>query len=176
MKQLVAMISLLGICMAAAPLARPEEPPLPGPPGPGGAEAREILENLKVWHLTRELEITPELGARFFPLLHELERVREEQRRRREELIGELRQALELPQEQRAARIEELMSRLDEQQEAARKAERQARARLLQELSLEQQAKFLIFEQDFPRYVRKTMRRLEQRRRMAGPRQSHGTH
>ncbi len=152
---LVALILSAGIGQAQPP---------PEPPGPDGAPAAEVLENLKVWHLTRQLKITPEQGARLFPLIQAQDRLLETHRQDHDQLAQRAKIALDLPPETRDAELQRLLAEWESGRQNFREQEDDLQQKIMGELSLEQQVRYLIFLKEFPQQVRKTMNEMRHRR------------
>lgn len=149
-----------------------------GPGGPGGMpfegdespppfekreEIRKRIELIRMWKLTEELDLTEETGAKLFPILHKYDEKRTELLRERHDIMNELRKALENVATS-DEEIEAAMDKLDENALAASDLIRQQRQDLKGVLSPRQQAKFVLFQREFHREIRKIIAEARHRR------------
>ena len=140
-----------------------DEPP---PPLEKREEIRKRIELIRMWKLTEELDLTEETGAKLFPILHKYDEKRTELRRERHEIMNELRRALENVATS-DEEIDAAMDKLDENALAVFDLIRQQRQDLKGVLSLRQQAKFILFQREFHREIRKIIAEARHRRRGA---------
>jgi len=149
-----------------------------GPGGPGGMlfkgdesppplekreEIRKRIELIRMWKLTEELDLTEETGAKLFPILHKYDEKRTELLRERHDIMNELRKALENVATS-DEEIEAAMDKLDENALAASDLISQQRQDLKGVLSPRQQAKFVLFQREFHREIRKIIAEARHRR------------
>ena len=134
------------------------------PKSPGVPEGKRLIETIKIWKMTEALNLDEDQAAKLFPKLAQLEASRREfhgrQRLLRDELIELLKQ--------RPLRDEEIKMRLDQLDRAEtdfRGHEQVVRGGLRSILSLEQQARFALFEDRFETEMRSVIQDLRQRRR-----------
>ena len=156
------------------------QPPREGKPGgPGGQafegdeplppfekreEIRKRIELIRMWKLTEELDLTEETGAKLFPILHTFDEKRRELHKERHTIMNELRKALENVATS-DEEIEAAMDKLDENALAVSDLLRQQRQELKGVLSPRQQAKFVLFQREFHREIRKIIAEAREKRR-----------
>ena len=145
----------------SSPAFRDEEPP---PPPEKREEIRKRIELIRMWKLTEELDLTEETGAKLFPILHKYDEKRMELHKERRNTMNELRKALKDEATSDEA-IQEVMNKLDKNTLTASDLTRQQREELKGILSPRQQAKFVLFQREFHREIRKIISEARERRR-----------
>lgn len=155
-----------------SPAFRGEVPPahLEGDEPPPSREKRQKIrkqiELIRMWRLTEELHLTEETGAKLFPILRTYDEKRITLQKERQNIMDQLRKALQdeaTPDEA----IEATMETLDNNASAVSDLLRQQREELKGILSPRQQAKFILFQRDFHREIRKIIAEARERRRRA---------
>ncbi len=125
-----------------------------GPPfGERREEIRKKIEAIRIWRLTEELKLDEKTAARFFPAISGLAQKRNELMRENMEAQRELRLYLEAgkPDEKK---IKAALGRLENiHHETAKLAERELDI-TKDHLTVEQQARYYLFQQDFQREMR----------------------
>jgi len=123
-------------------------------------DPREIIENVRIYRMTKELDLSSEQAIRFFPELKEFQQVEHVFQDEKTRILNALRDRLE-----RGSSDQEILSLLGEYE----KAHRDRLTRLIEHtkemfkiLSPRQQAKFLIFQDDFNREIREMIKRIKQ--------------
>ena len=154
----MALATILSTCPS---LAGPPPPP-EGPPGfeaPGdfpSPEARERvrkrIETIRLWKLTEELELDEATAARLFPLLSRYDRERHGVEEGIRESMAEMRNALGSGQ---SGRLAELIDGLESGHRELQGLKDREFQEIRSVLSLEQQAKFILFTQQFGRQMRR---------------------
>lgn len=114
-------------------------------------DPRVIIEEVRIYRLTQELDLTSEQATRLFPKLHELRKAERDVRKERIHLLSQLRNLLrgdasnqkiqEVIKQYQATHIK----RLEQEVENLKEMEKI--------LTPKQQAKFLIFEEEFRREI-----------------------
>lgn len=160
--------------LASGAMAQSPAPPASKPPGV--PEGRRLVETIKIWKMTEALNLDEDQAAKLFPKLTQLEASRREFHRRQRILRDELAELIK----QRPLREEEIKARLDQLDRTEvdfRVQEQAIRGGLRSVLSLEQQARFTLFEDRFETEMRRVILDLRQRRRglPPGPGQSVGS-
>jgi len=152
-------------------------PPLEGDESPPSREKRQQIrkriELIRMWRLTEELDLTEETGAKLFPILRTYDEKRIALQRERHNIMDRLRKALEdeaTPDEA----IEATMETLDNNASAVSDLLRQQREELKGVLSTRQQAKFILFQRDFHREIRKIIAEARERRKRAKGEETQG--
>jgi Spy/CpxP family protein refolding chaperone len=136
----------------------------PPPPFEKREEIRKRIELIRMWKLTEELDLTEETGAKLFPILHKYDEKRMKLHKERRNTMNELRKALEDEAATDEA-IEAAMDRWEKRAFAEFDLMRQQREELKGVLSLRQQAKFVLFQREFHREIRKIISEARGRRR-----------
>jgi Spy/CpxP family protein refolding chaperone len=126
-------------------------------------DPRVIIEKVRIYQLTKELDLTSAQAEQFFPKLHELRKVEETLRERRMTLLSELRNLvhseasnqdiLETIKQYEAAHIKQIEQEVEHMKE------------IESILTPMQQAKFLIFEEDFMRDLLRMIKAVKEHRR-----------
>jgi len=150
------------------PLLKGDEPP----PAPGGnepppfekrEEIRKRIELIRMWKLTEELDLTEEIGAKLFPILHKYDEKRMALHKERRDIVNQLRKALENEVSSDEA-IEAVMDILEKNTLAELDLIRQQRKELKGILSPRQQARLILFQREFHREIRKIIAEARERR------------
>ena len=117
-------------------------------------EVKEILETMRVWKMTKSLELTEEQSLKIFPKLRDSEKIGEELGKKRMETLLELEKLLkdEKPDQ---AKISEILNALDKIKSEVRAQEDKLREELKAILSPIQEAKFYIFMKNFEEDVKR---------------------
>lgn len=123
----------------------------------------ETLENLKMWRMTEELNLTEEQAGKIFP---KLKKIRELKEKRREERYKELEKLSELLAKK--AKIDEIKKQVDLIRNNDKK--HQSECEKIQDeifalLTPEQQAKHLLFQSGFEFKIKKMLRKFRGWRR-----------
>lgn len=123
-----------------------------GPP----PDVMERIETLKMWKLTEALELTEEQAAVLFPAMRQFQRQQDSIRQRQTELLQELQDALNSK-----ADSAEILGIIDEMtslkyNDCENEADFIRKARSV--LTAEQQAKYIIFEQEFRKQMMEMIR------------------
>jgi hypothetical protein len=179
------IIAVVACCMLLSSAAMAQERPLPGPAGdrpPASAQredTRRKVEALRMARLTETLKLDEKTASKFIPAITVNGQKRREQMALHHQAIGELRQQLGGP----AVDEKKLKPSVDRafasQREMVKLREKELEA-IRDNLTLEQQARYMVFQQEFMQEVRDVMRGSSpggkaQRGRMA-PRRGGETH
>lgn len=112
-------------------------------------EIREEIETLKMWKMLEVLDLSSKQSDEFLPAWRELRESHSNFREKREELFRELEAALGEEQKIRDRRIREVLTQLAKERARLEEAQQRYRAKTERILTLEQQAKLLLFEERF---------------------------
>uniref|UniRef100_A0A7C4TH48 Periplasmic heavy metal sensor n=1 Tax=candidate division WOR-3 bacterium TaxID=2052148 RepID=A0A7C4TH48_UNCW3 len=124
-------------------------------------DPREIIEKVRIYKLTEALDLTTEQAAKFFPRLKEMRKTEQEFQRERIEIIQKLKQMLK-----EGATEQEISKVLDRYSEIhKKKMERHIKeiGELKEILTPSQQAKFLIFQEEFEKEIRDLIKEVRKR-------------
>lgn len=122
-------------------------------------DPREIIEKVRIYRLTKELDLSTEQAIEFFPKLNELHKIDSEFRRRRQEILVHLKDLLGT-----GAPDMEIKESLGAYEKILRdRVERQiTKMREIQTmLTPSQQAKYLIFQDEFEREIREMIKEVK---------------
>jgi hypothetical protein len=125
------------------------------------AEIRERIDSLRMWKLTKALDLDEKTSAKLFPVLSRFDRKRSELQFA---LVLDLRELKIALAEKRDAKIKEALDKLEIHYDGLQELNRQERSELKQMLAPEQQAKYVIFQIDFAKEVRKMISEAREKR------------
>ncbi len=142
------MIIALGLFLTAQTLKA--QGPMGGPLAQDKRkEIREEIETLKMWKMLEALDLSPKQSDEFLPAWREVQNAHRIFREKREELFRELEATLGEEQKIKERRIREILTQLDKGRARLEEAQQRFRAKSEGILTLEQQAKLLLFEERF---------------------------
>ena len=133
---------------------------------PERRNTRENIRTLMLLRMTQVLDLSEEQAAQLYPMINRLEKEKLAINREMAKLLRDLRFQL---REDRADEQEMrgIMDRIKDLRASLRAKDSEVEAFMEERLTLEQQAKFLIFFQDFNQYLREKI--LEARKRQQLP-------
>ncbi len=138
----------------------PEFAPDRGPGGPPSAERREEIrkkiEAIRIWRLTEELKLDPDTSGKLSALLSSIERKRRDIQREQMETMTLLRQTLK-SQKPEEDKMKQYIEKLQNNHRAMQELRNDELKGVKAILTVEQQARFLVFQQDFQREMRETI-------------------
>jgi len=136
--------------------------PIPAQVPPQRRNTRENILTLMLLRMTQVLELTEEQAAQFYPLVNRLEKQKLALARDAARLVRDLRMLIRENRgnEQEMKRLIDQIKALRQQMESK---DREVEAFVEESLTVEQQAKFLIFFQDFNQYLRQKLREAQKR-------------
>lgn len=166
-KILILTISLAMITMPALAQRQVQGPPPderegefapdPGPGNPPTEERREEIrkkiEAIRIWRLTEALKLDADTSVRLSSILSSLDLKRREIQREQMEAMRALRQTLRSSKPDEA-KLKSLLDRLESNHRSMQELREREIKNLKEILSPEQQARFLIFQQEFQREMR----------------------
>lgn len=152
-KNLFRSLFVMALVLGFASVGIAEPPEFDRPPTKEQMEkVRERIETLKMWKLTKALDLDEKTSAQVFPLLSKYDKKRAEIEHALRNDMKNLRDALK---DKRAAQLKGILDRLEQNHRALQKVNDDERTDLKTILTLEQQARFIIFQQEFDREIRK---------------------
>lgn len=122
---------------------------------------RERIETLRMWRLTEAIDLDEKGSAKLFPLLKKFDKKRVAIEDAQREGMRELRQLLK---EKRETQLKGLLERLEKNHKDLQKLKEEEWVELKNILTIEQQAKFIIFLQEFSKEVRRLIAEARERR------------
>lgn len=143
-----------------APEDRPRGGEFAADQGPGDPpseerreEIRKKIDAIRIWRMTEELKLDSGTSAKLSSLLSPIEQKRRENQREHMETMKNLRQLLR-SQKPDEAKIKPLLDKLENNQHSMQEL-RNAEVKAVKDvLSIEQQARFLVFQIEFEREMR----------------------
>ncbi|UCG93387.1 MAG: Spy/CpxP family protein refolding chaperone [candidate division WOR-3 bacterium] len=126
-------------------------------------DPRVIIEEVRIWRITQELDLTSEQATQLFPKLHEFRKVERDFRKQRMQLLSEMRILLH-----RGASNQEIRNVVEQYRAVhIKKIEQEVKSLKEMEkiLTPVQQAKFLIFEDEFTREILDMIKHIKKMRR-----------
>ena len=157
-KILISFIILFGF--AAHSLAEP--PDFEKPPTKEQKEkVRQRIETLRMWKLTKDLDLDEKTSAQLFPLLNRYDKKRAEMEQAMQQSIKELRESL---REKREGQLRDILERLEQSHKSMQGLRDAEWEELKKILTLEQQARYVIFLQEFDREMRRIITEARGRR------------
>lgn len=131
--------------------------PGPGQGGPRVEERREEIRKkidaVRIWRLTEELKLDAAASAKLSSLLSSLDTKRRDIQREQFETRRELRYTLKVPKPDEA-KIKPLLDTLERNHRAMQELRDREIKGIKEFLTIEQQARFLLFQQEFQREMR----------------------
>jgi Spy/CpxP family protein refolding chaperone len=131
--------------------------PEPGQGGPPSEERREEIrkkiEAVRIWRLTEELKLDTNSSAKLSSLLSSLDQKRRDAMREQMEAMRDLRFLLKTAKPDEA-KIKPLLEKLEKSHREIQAVRDQEMKGIKNVLTIEQQARFLLFQQDFQREMR----------------------
>ncbi len=124
------------------------------------------FKSVRIAKLTNAVGISPEQGEVIFPLIRRLEETRADHHEGMMRLEQDLRRALKIePAARRAPVIAGLIQGHHESEAQFHRQSQELTDQILRQLAPEQQARYLLFRQEFPRHMRQTLHRMREERR-----------
>jgi len=111
----------------------------------------ERIQTLRMWKLTKALDLDQETAAELFPILNKYDKKRARIEREIREDIKELRKALK---EDDTGRIIRLTDEIQDKRNKLCKINRDEMKEVGRVLDLKQQARYILFQQEFRRHIR----------------------
>jgi transcriptional regulator of heat shock response len=128
-------------------------------------KVRERIETLRMWKLTKALDIDEKTSAQLFPLLNRFDKRRADIEHSLSSGIRDLREAL---REKREAQLRSILEKLENSHVSLQALQAEERSELKKILTLEQQARFVLFQLEFSRDIRKIIAEARERRHERG--------
>ena len=153
-------------------LAQTSEPPGPREERPMNQERREELreriELIWMWKLTEDLSLTEEEGAKLFPLLRTYEEKKKELRAENRKLVRELERMIDDGASE--GDLKRMIRSLEENDQKLATVKEEGFDELSKILSVEKQARYIVFQEHFQREIHGLIKQARHReRRPKGP-------
>ncbi|MEO0128931.1 MAG: Spy/CpxP family protein refolding chaperone [candidate division WOR-3 bacterium] len=130
-------------------------------------DPREIIEKVRVYKLTEQLDLSEEQITKLFPRLKEMRKNEQEFHKQRMEIIQKLKELLD--EKAKEQEIVKTLNRLQELQKKRFESQLKELEEIKQILTPEQQAKFIIFQEEFEKEIRDLIREIRWRRHPPPP-------
>ncbi|MBI5026409.1 MAG: hypothetical protein HZC12_06745 [Nitrospirae bacterium] len=124
-------------------------------------KVRRRIATLKMWRLTQAIDLDEKTSAQLFPLLNKYDKKRVEIKNAMRDDMKQLREALK---EKREGNLKNILDRLEQNRKALQGINDEEKVELKKILTIEQQARFIIFQQKFHKEIRKIIAEAKQRR------------
>ena len=119
---------------------------------------RENIETLRMWKLLEALDLTSEQSTQFLPALKDFQNAKKRFEEKRRELLRELEITLESKKEEK--KLKETLMSLEENRKQFQMGLERFLEKAKATLTLEQQAKLLLFEEKFEKRMRETIKQM----------------
>lgn len=145
---------------ASTSIAEPPESDRP-PSKEQMERVRERIETLRMWKLTKALDLDEKTSAQVFPLFNKYDSKRVKIEKALRNGMKELKDSLK---DKREAQLKAVLDRLEKDHNAMQKLNDDERSELKNVLTVEQQARLIIFKQEFEREIRKIIAETKEKR------------
>lgn len=124
-------------------------------------KVRQRIETLRMWKLTKDLDLDEKTSGQLFPLLNRYDKRRAEMENAMQENMNALRESL---REKREGQLRGILDRLEQNHKGMQSLRDSEWDEMKKILTIEQQAKYVIFLQEFDREMRRIIREARGRR------------
>jgi Spy/CpxP family protein refolding chaperone len=139
---------------------------LDGPPSKQQRDrVRKRIETLKMWKLTKALDLDETTSAKLFPILNKYDKRKAEIHQTLREGMREMRRSLK---ENRTDQLKNILAMLEDNRRALHSINSEEWAEMKKVLTVEQQAQFILFRHQFDREVHKLIDDARERRKGRG--------
>jgi len=113
-------------------------------------EVKQLVENMYIWKLTEALDLSEEQATKIFPRLNKVRKEKKELTKEADVLMRKLKDALkEETAEETKTILKETVAKLKDLRNAVKEKEEEKIKILEENLSVEQQAKLILFQRTF---------------------------
>lgn len=164
LKKVLLVCCIFTVAFAVFTLSGSAEPPddFDRPPTKEQAEkVRKRVETLRMWKLTNALDLDDKTSAKLLPLLSRNDKRRTASEGELREAMRDLREALK---ERREGQLKSILERLEQNHKSIQRINDEEREELKKVLTVEQQARFIIFQQEFDMEMRRAIAESRERR------------
>ena len=162
--KLSGMFFLIFIFILTAQAVYAQRPPARPFPEEGKRERlRDEIETMKMWKMLEVLDLTDEQSNDFLPAWREMQKAQKDFREKREDLLKSLEAVLgeEKPNE---GKIRDILGQLEKERSQFEEVQQRFRQKAQEVLTLEQQAKLLLFEDRFEKRMMEIIRQYREKR------------
>jgi hypothetical protein len=126
----------------------------------GDKDPREIIENVRIYRMTKELDLSSEQAIEFFPKLREFQQVEKQFQEEKTRILNSLRDNLD-----RGSTDKEILALLQSYEQAHRDRLTgliEKTKEMFDILTPRQRAQYLIFQDDFNREIREMIKKVKE--------------
>ena len=162
-KFLVVFFFVLIFSLTAQGVQAQRPPAHPFPEEGKRERLREEIETMKMWKMLEVLNLTDEQSDKFLPAWRELQKAQKDFREKREDLLKSLEGVLgaEKPDE---GKIKDILAQLEKERSQFDEVQQRFRQKAQEVLTIEQQAKLLLFEDRFEKRMMEIIRQYRERK------------
>ena len=167
MRKIVILFSIVILPISWA-LAQEMPPPPPTESGPENPEIRKQLEQIKIWQMTKEMDLPTNKAEKFFPLYNNYNTELRSITTQRREAVRGLDSTIKRETEEVEVRKQvQQVLKLDAQMASVHEKFMQSLEGVLSPVEI---GKYIVFEQKFDREIRERIRMIMQQRMRTGGR------
>ena len=158
MKKILFLVGIILILLPAGGIFAQGHPPSADDRSDRGEEREKIRENietLRMWKLLEALDLTSEQSDKFLPILKDFQKARRSFENQRRDLMKQLETALQNAPEDK--QLKEILTDLENNREQFQTELDKYMDQTKAILSIEQQARLALFEDQFERRMRETI-------------------
>jgi Spy/CpxP family protein refolding chaperone len=162
--KLSGMFFLVFIFVLTAQAVHAQRPSVHPFPEEGKRERlKEQIETMKMWKMLEVLDLTDEQSNDFLPAWRELQKAQKDFREKREDLLKSLEAVLgeEKPTE---GKIKDILGQLEKERSQLEEVQQRFKEKAQEVLTIEQQAKLLLFEDRFEKRMMEIIRQYREKR------------
>jgi len=164
--KLSVMFFLAFIFVVTAQAVHAQRPPAHPFPEEGKRERlREEIETMKMWKMLEVLDLSQEQSDKFLPAYRELQNTQKDFREKREDLLKSLELVMG-EKEPDESKIKDIFGQLEKERLQLEEAQQRFRTKVQEILTLEQQAKLMLFEDRFEKKMMEIIRQYREKRRI----------
>lgn len=126
-------------------------------------DPRAIIEKVKIYRLTQELDLTTEQAIEFFPKLNDLQKIEREFGKGKMEIIHKLKGLLK--EHASDKKLLEEVGKFEELHKVKLAKQIKTMKEIWQILTPVQRAKFLVFREEFNKEIREMIRKIKKHRK-----------
>ena len=154
----------------------------PAPSGPGSlnkqptaqqkASVRERIESMKMWKLTKDLDLDEATSAKLFPIINKYDKKRTEMYENLRTKMQEIKTALD---GKKTDQLKDLIVKVEDNRKALQSVNDEEWTEVQKVLTIEQQAKFILSRQEFGRQMRGFIQDSKDKQQQGQPYMGRGT-
>lgn len=126
-------------------------------------DPRAIIEKVRIWRLTQELDLTTEQAIEFFPKLNDLQKIEREFGEGKMKIIHKLKELLK--EDASDKKLLEEVGKFEELHKVKLSKQIETMKEIWQILTPVQRARFLVFREEFNREIREMIKKIKKHRK-----------